>query len=79
MFPTRFFNLRSFARRFFPKFGADPGPDTNPPTGEISATGAENLIGGSMTIFQSLSACLTRVKTPFTSYSTPSVSAPTGR
>ena len=50
MFPTRFFNLRSFARRFFPKFGADPGPDTNPPTGEISATGAENLIGGSVTI-----------------------------
>ena len=50
MFPTRFFNVRSFARRFFAKVGADPGPDTNPPTGAISATDVENYIGGSIAI-----------------------------
>jgi hypothetical protein len=50
MFATRFFNLRAFAQRFFPKLGADPGPDVNPPTGAISATSVENYIGGSMTI-----------------------------
>jgi hypothetical protein len=48
MFPTRFFNVRAFARRFFPKVGADSGPVT--PTGAISADGTENYIGGSTTI-----------------------------
>jgi hypothetical protein len=48
MFPNRFFNLRAFARRFFPKVGADSGVVT--PTGAISATGVTNYIGGSATI-----------------------------
>lgn len=48
MFPTRFFNVRAFARRFFPKLGADPVPVSA--TGAISADGAENYLGGSVTI-----------------------------
>lgn len=50
MFPTRFFNVRAFARRFFPKVGADPSPGVVTPTGAISATGVENFIGGSATL-----------------------------
>jgi hypothetical protein len=50
MFATRFFNLRAFARRFFPKVGADPSPGVVTPTGAISADGVENYIGGSATI-----------------------------
>lgn len=50
MFASRFFNVRAFARRFFAKVGADPGPDTNPPTGAISADGAESYIGGTIAL-----------------------------
>jgi hypothetical protein len=50
MFATRYFNLRSFARRFFPKLGAEPDPSSIPNTGTISASGVENLIGGSVAI-----------------------------
>jgi hypothetical protein len=50
MFATRYFNLRSFARRFFPKLGAEPDPSLIPDTGAISATAVENYIGGSVTI-----------------------------
>lgn len=45
---ARYFAPRYWAERFFPKVGAEPDPA--PPTGEISATATENLIGGSMTI-----------------------------
>lgn len=47
---ARYFNPRYWARRFFPKIGADPDPGTVTPTGAISATGVENFIGGSATI-----------------------------
>ncbi len=50
MFATRLFNLRSFARRFFPKIGAEPDPSSIPDTGAISADGVENYIGGSVTL-----------------------------
>jgi len=50
MFPTRFFNVRMFARRYWPKVGADPDPGVVTPTGAISATDVENYIGGSLTI-----------------------------
>jgi hypothetical protein len=50
VFAARFFNLRMFARRYFPKVGADPDPGVVTPTGAISAIGVENYIGGSATI-----------------------------
>jgi hypothetical protein len=48
MFAERFFNVRMFARRFFPKVGADAGPVD--PMGEITPDGARSYLGGSAVI-----------------------------
>jgi hypothetical protein len=47
---ARYFNPRYWARRYWPKVGADPSPGVVTPTGAISADGVENYIGGSATI-----------------------------
>jgi hypothetical protein len=47
---ARYFNPRYWARRYWPKLGADPSPGVITPTGAISAAGGENYIGGGATI-----------------------------